>query len=214
MIFRAGRALNILLFGESIDAGTLFIAGFLMTTNFPTRKEEGARLLELFISNSRQCSMTAFTSFFVRSECWSVVSGSTLTSSSSSPCCAVHRSSTIVGTRTEKSKASPDLHSFVSILRLGCLLLHPQRQIGRAVRTCEAGSPGPVRGWVSGPGQGPEEHNLGLDGRDGRVCGKNHGRLASTRFGRHAPRPAGPGRLRLISQNDRSSEQGAGHVGT
>jgi hypothetical protein len=37
----------------------------------------------------------------------------------------------------------PDLHSFVSILRLGRLLLHPRKRIGRVIRPSESGPPGP-----------------------------------------------------------------------
>src|SRR3954465_4041461 len=105
--------------------------------------------------------MTAFTSFFVRSECWSVIFwiNSDFVIIFDMLSCPGFRLSTIVGTRTEKSNKTRELHSFVSISRLGRLLLHPQKRIGRVVRTCESGSPGPLRGWVFEPIRGPRKRN-------------------------------------------------------
>jgi hypothetical protein len=72
---------------------------------------------------------------------------------------------------TREIQDKPDLHSFVSILRVGRLPQHPHKRIGRPVRTCEPGSQGPERGWVFEPGRGPRRRNLSLDGQGrGRVC--------------------------------------------
>jgi hypothetical protein len=68
--------------------------------------------------------MTAFTSFFVRSECWSVIFwiNSDFVIIFDMLSCPGFRFEHYIRIRTEKSKTTSDLHSFVSISRLGRLL--------------------------------------------------------------------------------------------
>src|SRR3954470_4003017 len=119
--------------------------------------------------------MTPFTSFFVRSEGCSVIFwiNSDFVIIFAMLCCPGFRSSTIVGIRTEKSKASP----ICTVLFRSCALVvccfTPKGGLAARFARARRDRRGRCVGGFFEPGRGPRRRNLGLDGQGrGRVWQK------------------------------------------
>ena len=106
-------------------------------------------------------SMTAFTSFFVRSECWSVIFwiNSDFVIIFAMVSCPGFRSSTIVGIRTKKSKISPICTVLFQSCALAVRCFSPKSGWPRDPPE-RVGTAGPVRAWVFRADQAPESVTL------------------------------------------------------